>query len=456
MQRTAAKVVGPRDGKAGLWSGARRSIQRTVTSLDHPAGRAPLSRWLLLLGAFVTSIYVALTAPGTGDYPNDAGPAMTALLHANLHAFASATPAMGELSLYLRLPFAALAYLGSPTEMSIYRWGAVPCVASVALLGVWLARIARSRGTGLVGQVAIVAVALFNPMVHSALLLGHPEELLTTSLAVGAIVSAAQRRVILTTVLLGLAIASKQWAVIAMFPVVAVFPGRRVHVISGAAAIVTAVSLPALLISAPTFLHNQLVLVHEHYLAPAWDSWLFLVSPRVTLPVGGGLTYTGPHLSSTVVGLLHPLIIGVAIAIGVYVARRVRTHLTLDALVCRHRARVSAALRAGHRNDALLRGSAVHDAARVGRTPGRATPVAWALRCSCELRAIRPTHTHRHRPQHGQRPLRRRCSRRLSSAQTRATPFATAGSATDTGSATRHRRARATNPTRLNQRPARR
>lgn len=331
MQRTAAKVVGPRDGKAGLWSGARRSIQRTVTSLDHPAGRAPLSRWLLLLGAFVTSIYVALTAPGTGDYPNDAGPAMTALLHANLHAFASATPAMGELSLYLRLPFAALAYLGSPTEMSIYRWGAVPCVASVALLGVWLARIARSRGTGLVGQVAIVAVALFNPMVHSALLLGHPEELLTTSLAVGAIVSAAQRRVILTTVLLGLAIASKQWAVIAMFPVVAVFPGRRVHVISGAAAIVTAVSLPALLISAPTFLHNQLVLVHEHYLAPAWDSWLFLVSPRVTLPVGGGLTYTGPHLSSTVVGLLHPLIIVVAIAIGVYVARRVRTHLTLDA-----------------------------------------------------------------------------------------------------------------------------
>jgi hypothetical protein len=309
----------------------RPEVDTATVTFDHPAGRAPLSRWLLLLGAFVTSIYVALTAAGTGDYPNDAGPAMTALLHANLHAFASATPAMGELSLYLRLPFAALAYLGSPTEMSIYRWGAVPCVASVALLGVWLASIARSRGTGLVGQVAIVAVALFNPMVHSALLLGHPEELLTTSLAVGAIISAAQRRVILTTVLLGLAIASKQWAVIAVFPVVAVFPGRRVHVISGAAAIATAVSLPALLISAPTFLHNQLVLLHEHYLEPAWDSWLFLVSPRVTMPVGGGLTYTGPHLSSTVVGLLHPLIIGVAIAIGVYVARRARTHLTLDA-----------------------------------------------------------------------------------------------------------------------------
>lgn len=308
---------------------ARAPIRRMMMSSDRTAGRAALSRWVLP-GAILTSVYVALTAPGTGDYPADAGPAMTALLHGNLHAFAVATPAMGELSLYLRLPFAALAYLGSPTETSIYRWGAVPCMVSLALLGVWLASIARSRGTGLFGQVAIVAVALFNPMVHWALFYGHPEELLTTSLAVGAIVSAAQRRVTLTTVLLGLAIASKQWAVIAVFPVLAVFPGRRVRVTVGAAAIVTAVSLPVLLVSAASFLHNQLVLVHEHFLVPAWDSWLFLISPTVTFPVRGGFTYAGPHLSSTLVGLLHPLIICVAIAIGLYLARRVRTHLTLD------------------------------------------------------------------------------------------------------------------------------
>jgi hypothetical protein len=298
-------------------------------SVDETAGRARLSRWLLLLGALVASTYVGLTAPGPGDYPGDAGPAMTALLHGNLHAFAVARPAMGELSLLLRLPFAALAYLGSPTEMSIYRWGAVPCVVSVALLGFWLAGVARSRGTGPVGQVAIVALAVFNPMVHWALAYGHPEELLTTSLVVGSIVFAAQRRVILTTVLLGLAIASKQWAVIAMFPVVALCAGRRLRVVLGAAAIVTVVSLSALLGSPASFLHNQFALLHEHYVAPAWDSWLFLVSPRAHLRVAGGLTYTGPHLSSTVVGLLHPLIIAVAIAIGFYVARRGRAHVTL-------------------------------------------------------------------------------------------------------------------------------
>jgi hypothetical protein len=202
---------------------------------------------------------------------------------------------------------------------------------SVALLGFWLAGVARSRGTGLVGQVAIVALAVFNPMVHWALAYGHPEELLTTSLVVGSIVFAVQRRVIVATVLLGLAIASKQWAVIAMFPVVALCSGRRLRVALGAGVIVTIASLPALLGSPSSFLHNQFALVHEHFVAPAWDSWLFLVSPRVHLRVAGGLTYTGPHLSSTVVGLLHPLIIAVAIAIGFYVARRGRAHMTLGA-----------------------------------------------------------------------------------------------------------------------------
>jgi hypothetical protein len=82
---------------------------------------------------------------------------------------------MGAFSLLLRLPFAGLAHLGGPpTQLEVYRWGVFPCVAAIGLLGVWLAEIPRSRGTGLPGQVAIVALAVLNPFVTSAVGLGSP------------------------------------------------------------------------------------------------------------------------------------------------------------------------------------------------------------------------------------------------------------------------------------------
>jgi hypothetical protein len=282
------------------------------------------------LAALTSSLYVALSTRGLGDYPGDAGPAMHALLQGDLHAFSASRPAMGTLSLVVRLPFAALAYLGSPTEPAIFRWGAFPCVAAIGLLGVWLAGLARARGTGLVGQVTIVALAIFNPFVQSALGMGHPEELLTASLAIGAVVAAVEERSILSAVLLGLAVATKQWAVIAAFPVVVVLDADRVRALAGAAVVAAVCTLPAFVVAPGVFVANNFALLHEHYLEPPAWSWLFPVAPRVTVHLVDGLVHRGPRLSAGIVGLLHPLIIATGAGIAFLLGRLDRRRRSVD------------------------------------------------------------------------------------------------------------------------------
>jgi hypothetical protein len=56
-----------------------------------------------------------------------------------------------------------------------FRGAATPCVASLALLALWLGRIARRRGAGVVGQWLIMLVSLLNPLLTDSIASGHPE-----------------------------------------------------------------------------------------------------------------------------------------------------------------------------------------------------------------------------------------------------------------------------------------
>ena len=134
----------------------------------HVVVRARLARRAGDRRARGGSVWVALTAGGPGDYPHDAGPAITALLHGNLHAFAAARPAMGELSLLLRAPFAAL---GSDADGALdLSLGRVPCVAAVALLGALAGRRSRARAARRRSASSRSSrVAMLNPLVHSAI-----------------------------------------------------------------------------------------------------------------------------------------------------------------------------------------------------------------------------------------------------------------------------------------------
>ena len=105
--------------------------------------------------------------------------------------------------------------------------------------------------------------------------------------------------------------ASKQWAVLAAFPVIAFQSERRLRVGAIAIAVAAAVSLPAFALSPSSFVANQLFLAHDRFLSPAALSWLYLLAPRVTLHLAGGLlSPPALRLPATFVGLLHPLMAG--------------------------------------------------------------------------------------------------------------------------------------------------
>ncbi len=246
-----------------------------------------------------------------GDYPTDAGPPISDFLRGDYGGFFGHEPAMGSLALLLRLPFAALALIGSPTPRSIYLWGSVPCVVSVGLVGLWLARIAALRGTGRVGRLAIVVVCLVNPLVRNALALGHPEELLTASLAVASLVAACRRQRLAPAILLGLALASKQWSVVFVLPILLLSDSRRRSLLI-MTVVACAISLPLFAGSPTDFVHTQIGLVHSQFLEPAAESWLYPVAPSVRVPItldGHAAFVSVARLSPAVVGMLHPLIV---------------------------------------------------------------------------------------------------------------------------------------------------
>jgi hypothetical protein len=270
------------------------------------------------------AVRAAFAARGLGDYAEDGGTALTPLLHGDLHAYWTAHPAMGDLSLLVRAPFAALAYLGDPTPLAFYRWGVLPCVASVALLGLWLARIARARGVDRLGQLLIVVLAVANPLTTSAIQQGHPEELLTASLCVGALVAACAQRCVLTGVLLGLALACKQWSVVAVLPVLFALERGRARTLLGALALAALVTAPEVLGAPATFLRNQLALAREHSVESSSWSWWWPLTPSSTryLTYGGATHAVTLHrLPEALVQSLHSLIIVLDTALALLLAR---------------------------------------------------------------------------------------------------------------------------------------
>ena len=89
-----------------------------------------------------------------------------------------------------------------------------------------------------------------NPVTLYALQDGHAEELLGAVLCVAAVLAAQRGRGGLAALALGLAIANKQWALLAIGPVLlALPPGRRARPLALAGAVVLCIDLPLWLAS---------------------------------------------------------------------------------------------------------------------------------------------------------------------------------------------------------------
>lgn len=281
----------------------------------------------LVLRAGLLSAFLALAATwmlfavsSAGDWPVDSQPAVEALLQGHVGDYLSAKAMMGPFATVTQAPFAAVGSSG----LDQYRWACLPGLLAVGALGLYLAAIARRRGVSWFGQILLGLLCLLNPLTFEALQNGHPEELLTAALVVGAVAAAAEGHVRSSALLLGLALGSKQWAVMAILPVLFVLPQRRLQVALGAAAVAAALMLPSV-IAAPgsVFEVQQQAASTGHRVTP-WSAWYPLASSRTAIyEVGDERLEDEIDEAPALVGSLsHPLILLLVLALPFALAMR--------------------------------------------------------------------------------------------------------------------------------------
>jgi len=269
----------------------------------------------------------ALTVPlalGLSDYRVDAGPALSALAHLDLAAYAHAQPLMGSFSLLVRAPLVALAPGGPHGALEAYRLGIIPCLLAVAVLAWALRRMMATAGRSRVLQVVVVAMALAHPLLREALTFGHPEELLAGALCVGAVLAAGRDRPLTAGLLLGLALATKQWALVAVGVTLAAAPARRAALLAVAGAVAGLLVAPGLLMDSSSFVSTQSRAVDVQSWVSMSNVWwpAAHVTHRLVFD-GVGMhdlvRYTLPPVLNP---LPHPLIVIAATLIGAGLMRR--------------------------------------------------------------------------------------------------------------------------------------
>jgi hypothetical protein len=261
---------------------------------------------------------VVLLVARLGDYPADAGPAVAALAQGSLRRAAAVPFLMGPFSIVLRAPFVWAADRLGAGDLGVYRAGIVPCLAAAAALGVVLAR--RSRSASWAPLVA--ALAVLTPASVAAASNGHPEELLGGALCVAAVLLAHGRRPVWAGIGLGLAIATKQWALIAVVPTLLAAPATsrvRVALVGAVAALVF--YTPFIAQDPHAFIAATRSEAHVVSAAAPETVWLAAASDR-QVHVAGSPTLTYHAIPTWVPPLSHTLIVLAALPFALLLWRR--------------------------------------------------------------------------------------------------------------------------------------
>jgi hypothetical protein len=265
---------------------------------------------LLVIAALTIRARTSMS-PGL-DYDTDARAAIDALANGDWSGFVANQPLMGSFSVLLRAPFAALA--SDSTRDGGYWLGVLPCLAALAGVGVAIGRRLPARGAGTSAAWIAGGLVVLNPLMFRALNWGHPEELLAAALCVGAVLAVLGGRDVLGALLLGFAIATKQWAVLAIAPVLLAGPRRPLVVAGVAGGIAAALTLPLLLADAGGFgtvASNTAGQSANASSTTPWNIWWPLA--HLGELEGSGERWFSPDWVATI---SHPLIVLIAVPLG--------------------------------------------------------------------------------------------------------------------------------------------
>jgi hypothetical protein len=283
--------------------------------------------WPAIAFALAASAVIAFSAKSTGDYSAQMEPAVRALAQGDLGRFFDQQPVYGCLSAIVQAPSAAIAvHLAHGGDLLLYQVALLPCLFALGLVGVQLRQIAATRGQQPLVCAAVCVIALVNPATFEAVKNGHPEELLAAALLVGAVLSALRGRRLQAAVLLGLAVSTKQWALLGVLPVLfACGDGwrPRLRMALTAAGIATALTAPMLLTNSERFTTNARAAQGGTVTASRFSVWWPLASERErVVKVGDEESTVVLHrLPSAVSGLARPAIVALALVLVLFHAR---------------------------------------------------------------------------------------------------------------------------------------
>jgi hypothetical protein len=265
--------------------------------------------------ATATMAWLGLYGFAWNDYETEAQPAFQALVHGHVHEFLRLAPAYGG-SLVERAPFALLSTLWGGGELSVYRLVALPCLLSAGALGIWLLARMRAEGRPPLSRALVLGLCVANPLVLRALEVGHPEELLGACMCVAAVLLASRNRLLPAAILLGLAIANKEWALLAIGPVLlALAPRRRLLCLAVAGGVAAVTLAPLALVSSGGFLAGTRgVAAPPPSIFQPWQLWWFFGHHGALVHGLFGSAKVGYRIAPAWVGRAgHPLILLAAI-----------------------------------------------------------------------------------------------------------------------------------------------
>jgi hypothetical protein len=309
-------------------------LKRSTTRADERCVRSLTAhRALAALAIGVAMVIVLRTSVGFADgldYFTDASSAIDALVRGDFGAFAMNPGLMGDFSLYLRAPFVWPVFHQSLTV--VYLVGALPCLAAVVAVGAYLRRRMIGLERPLAAALLVGVLAVFNPGTLRALHWGHPEEFLAAALCVGAILAASRNRSLLAGLLLGLGIATKQWAVIAIIPALLAAGEHRIRLVALAAAVAIAVALPALTVQPAAVVGTHTAITQAQPVVAPTNVWWLVSTPRSAEERAAGAKGFAAEIPTWLGNLTHPLIVLLGIPIGWLFWRRRATFAPSDAL----------------------------------------------------------------------------------------------------------------------------
>jgi hypothetical protein len=283
----------------------------------------------LMAGSLSATVgWLALYGFGWNDYEIEAQPAFEALAHGHLLSFLRLAPAYGG-SLVERAPFALVPGLWGGGELAVYRMVAVPCLLAAATFGVWLVAHMRAQGHSTRSRALALGICVANPLTLKALELGHPEELLGACLCVAAVLLAGRDRPLWAGALVGLAIANKEWALLAVGPVLLALPAKhRLRCLAGAGVATGAVLAPLMLAGSGRFAAGAgaIASTSSTIFQPMQIFWFLGHHSSRAAHLLGAVKHDFRLAPAWIGPISHPLVIAVALPLTGLLWRKGRDH----------------------------------------------------------------------------------------------------------------------------------